>query len=654
MVHGGSDPLIELIEITRDYRDGRHVVHALSDVTLQVVAGEFVCVTGPSGAGKSTLLHLLGGLDRPTAGVYRFGQTNVGSLDGNGMAAFRRDAVGLVLQAESLIWSATAVENVALPASYRGLRRKEREENACELLVSLGLGDRLDHFPHELSGGERQRVAIARALINGSEVILADEPTDGLDSASSARVLKQLGDLATAGRTVLVATHDVGLAPCADSHLEINDGRVVRYETAREPPRWLASPSRSTELVLASKGRRFHIEDLREGFKTIHRSVWRNSRVAAILTGTAIAVAVLSLITVMSVVAGASREGLVAVTQLGLDRIGVSPSGHYGANPVRLSIGDVKAIRDGVANLRHVTGSVSGKKHVQFGARSLEVFVEASDENTPEDLDWSLDQGAFFSPNQDSLREPVAVLGAGVGAALFSGEGNPIGEHVLIDRQPFEVVGVLSRHSARHGLLRDLFDATVYVPFDAGANLLFGADNITIAAFTDDPNGIEAAARAIRDLLVRRHGREGFIVSTRAGTIDEWPAVRRHFEGVVAAVSIGMAFLGGFGVSALLLLSARRRTREIGIRMAVGATRGDIARQFVLEAAILATVGGATGIVGGLGVAYLLTLAHVPIEVASWHILTAFGGTATVGALFGTIPARKAARVDPIAALTRD
>lgn len=654
----GDAPLIELVEISRTYRESGRVVNALSGITFRVAIGQLVCITGPSGAGKSTLLHLLGGLDRPTSGVYRFGGKDVGNLDGHGAAAFRRDAVGLVFQRDCLIESATAVENVGLPAVYRGLRRRDREDRARQLLMSLGLGDRLDHFPAELSGGERQRVAIARALINGGSVILADEPTASLDSANGAQVLRHLRDLARSGRTVLVATHDANTVDSADCHVELRDGRVVRFESERPSPRETPPPQAPTqptiEPVPASTGRRSRMDDLREGFTAMYRSVWRNSRLGTILTVASIAVAILSLVSLMNVVAGAAREGVIAVTHLGLDRIDVDPSGHAGADPVGLSITDVEAIRAQVRNLRQVTGSVGGEKLVQFGDRSVDVFVDASDENTPEELEWPLQRGVFYSPDRDSLREPVAVIGAAVGDALFPGDFDPIGEYVLIDRRPFRVVGVLARRTTGHQVLRDLFDATVYVPFDAGASALFGADDIRIVAFVEDPDAIEGSAKAIRDVLMRRHGREGFMVSTRAGAIDEWEVVRRLFEGILAALSIGMATLGGCGVLVLMLLSVRRRTREIGIRMAVGANARDITRQFVLEAAALAIVGGTVGAVAGMGVSYLLSLAHVPVEVAPWHFLAAFAGVATVAAMFGIVPARRAAKLDPVAALARD
>ena len=236
-----DDPLIELCGVDRTFDDeSGSQVEALVDVTLRIDAGEFVCITGPSGSGKSTLLNILGCLDRPTQGEYRFDGSNVASLDDDGLAAIRRQAFGFVFQSYNLLDSATARQNVELPATYAALPTTRRRERAKELLQSFGMVRRSDHRPAELSGGEQQRVAIARALMNGGRVILADEPTGALDSEQGEAIMVLLADLAKRGHTVVVVSHDPAVAACARRRVELRDGRVVEDSGPMAPDASLA------------------------------------------------------------------------------------------------------------------------------------------------------------------------------------------------------------------------------------------------------------------------------------------------------------------------------------------------------------------------------------------------------------------------------
>ncbi|HEY8368530.1 MAG TPA: ABC transporter ATP-binding protein, partial [Thermodesulfobacteriota bacterium] len=222
-----SAPLLELVGVERVYRTGGAEVRALDGVSLEVHAGEFVAIMGQSGSGKTTLMNVIGCLDRPTGGTYRVAGVDVASLDASGLADLRRHMFGFVFQRYNLLDTATAAENVEIPAIYAGRRRRERLARAHDLLGRLGLGDRTAHRPSELSGGQQQRVSIARALVNDAPVILADEPTGALDSRSGEEVLALLADLHRAGRTVILVTHDPGVAARAERLIQVRDGRIV-------------------------------------------------------------------------------------------------------------------------------------------------------------------------------------------------------------------------------------------------------------------------------------------------------------------------------------------------------------------------------------------------------------------------------------------
>jgi putative ABC transport system ATP-binding protein len=219
--------IVSLERISRTYAMERVRVEALRDVSLEVGQGEFVAIVGPSGSGKSTMMHIIGCLDRPTAGIYRLAGTPVASLDDDGLAHLRSRTIGFVFQSYNLLPRTSALDNVATPLLYQGVGRRERVARATAALERLGLGDRLDHEPTELSGGQQQRVAVARALVTDPALILADEPTGNLDSASGQEVLALLRELHATGRTIVLITHDLEVAAAAERQIHIRDGQIA-------------------------------------------------------------------------------------------------------------------------------------------------------------------------------------------------------------------------------------------------------------------------------------------------------------------------------------------------------------------------------------------------------------------------------------------
>jgi putative ABC transport system ATP-binding protein len=219
--------IISLERVSRIYAMGHVDVPALDDVSLDVATGEFLAIVGPSGSGKSTMMHIIGCLDRPTAGTYRLAGTAVGDLGDDELARVRSRTIGFVFQSYNLLPRTTALDNVATPLLYQGVGRAERQRRAGAALERLGLGDRLHHEPTELSGGQQQRVAVARALVTEPALILADEPTGNLDSRSGAEVMGLLRELNDAGRTVVLITHDADVAAAADRQVHLLDGRIA-------------------------------------------------------------------------------------------------------------------------------------------------------------------------------------------------------------------------------------------------------------------------------------------------------------------------------------------------------------------------------------------------------------------------------------------
>ena len=222
-----ESPIIRLTRVSRTYEMGPVVVPALDDVSLDVQPGEFVAIVGPSGSGKSTMMHILGCLDRPTAGAYELAGTPVADLDDDGLAQLRSRAIGFVFQSYNLLPRTSALDNVATPLLYQGVARGERQDRARAALERLGLGDRVGHEPTELSGGQQQRVAVARALVTEPALILADEPTGNLDSRSGADVMDVFRELHAGGRTIVLITHDPVVAASASRQVHLLDGRIA-------------------------------------------------------------------------------------------------------------------------------------------------------------------------------------------------------------------------------------------------------------------------------------------------------------------------------------------------------------------------------------------------------------------------------------------
>ncbi|RZJ67386.1 MAG: ABC transporter ATP-binding protein [Flavobacterium sp.] len=221
-----AQPIISITGITRDFPLGNEIVHVLKGIDLTINKGEYVALMGPSGSGKSTLMNLLGCLDTPTSGSYILNGKDVSQMTDDELAGIRNKEIGFVFQTFNLLPRTTALNNVALPMVYAGLKKPERSARATEVLTQVGLADRMDHQPNQLSGGQRQRVAVARALVNRPSIILADEPTGNLDSKTSVEIMNLFNEIHANGNTVILVTHEEDIAAYAHRVIRLRDGVV--------------------------------------------------------------------------------------------------------------------------------------------------------------------------------------------------------------------------------------------------------------------------------------------------------------------------------------------------------------------------------------------------------------------------------------------
>jgi macrolide transport system ATP-binding/permease protein len=646
-----APPLIELRNLRKAYGGGATpAVEVLRGVSLTLRAGEFVALVGASGSGKSTLMNLLGCLDRPTSGSYFFAGRDVSRLAPDELAWLRREAFGFVFQGYHLIPTESARENVEVPAIYAGAPAAERRSRASALLTRLGLGDRLDHRPHQLSGGQQQRVSIARALMNGGRILLADEPTGALDSRSGAEVMALLDELAAQGHTVILITHDREVAARAHRIIEIRDGLIVADTAARvSPAAQHTLPPPDLSQAALDRGASL-LADIAEAARAAWRVLWIN-RFRTALTLLGIVIGVASVIIMLAVGAGAQERVLAQMSAFGANRLYVVPAVDSAQSRAgRLTLADAEALR-AVPGVDIVMPYLEGYVVARHGGIDHRTEGGGVNLDFVAGLNWPVARGQFFTAADERSMAKVVLLGERVREVLFPDGTDPIGRHVLLDNVPFLVIGVLAAKGALTGNTNE--DDRVIFPFSTGAGRIFGSHfpswlSIGIA----DLARAEETEQAVEDALRARHRVKDFHIYNRAAAINARSATEQTMTrllGLIAAVSL---LVGGIGVMNIMLMTVRERTREIGIRMATGARRRDILRQFLTEAVVVSLVGGAFGLVLGLGTGLALNAFDVPVIFSVRAVAGAFACALLTGLVFGYLPARKAARLDPVAALT--
>ncbi len=650
-------PLIDLRAIRKSYGGGDSPqVNVLQGIDLSIHAGEFVAIVGASGSGKSTLMNILGCLDRPTSGEYLFAGENVAELGSDELAWLRREAFGFVFQGYHLIPSGSAQENVEMPAIYAGTPAAQRHARAAALLDRLGLGSRTGNRPHQLSGGQQQRVSIARALMNGGHIILADEPTGALDSHSGAEVMTLLDELASQGHVVILITHDRDVAARARRVIEISDGRIVSDTLSEttgdaQPTDALQAVDLRARLAQGSNARSAWKGELLDAVQAAWRVMWIN-RFRTALTLLGIVIGVASVVVMLAVGEGSKRQVMAQMSSFGSNIIylnGKAPSPRAPKGIITLE--EVAALGD-LPEVRMIMPVNGGQAGVRFGNVDHSSYVGGNDTHFPAIFNWPVVEGSYFTEADEQSAAAVAVIGHKVRQKLFGEPIDPIGQYILIENVPFQVVGVLQEKGASSGDLDS--DNRIAIPYSAASIRLFGSQDpeyITIA--TRDADNVKQAEAAIRNLLNQLHnGKQDYELTNNAAMIQAEARTQNTLSlmlGSIAAISL---LVGGIGVMNIMLMTVRERTREIGIRMATGARQSDILRQFLTEAVMLSVVGGLAGIVLALGMGTVLLLSNVAVAFSLSAVAGAFGCALITGVIFGFMPARKAARLDPVAALT--
>ena len=674
----------------------------LKGINLHIKKGEFVAIIGQSGSGKTSLLNIIGTLDEPSSGSYVFANYEVTKLNSDEKSRLRREKIGFIFQRYNLLSLMSAKENVALPAVYAGVSSQKRDERAKELLANLELADKFNSKPNELSGGQQQRVSIARALMNGGDLILADEPTGALDSKSGVMVLDILQRLNSQGHTIVLVTHDPTIAAKAGRIIEIKDGEIIKdslnsnahhFANSEESTSNKENLKSSVDSSLSAKAQNdkngenlaqslnlkensaqkvqipltampqeiktYHLlkNQIIECLKIAYSSILAH-KLRSLLTMLGIIIGIASVVSVVALGLGSQKQILESISRLGTNTIEVRGGRGFGdirSGKVKLALSDLYALKS-LPQLESVEAQDGTSSIATYGNISLSAKMEGGGVSIFSIKGLNLGTGRFFNESEVSNADNVAVIDDNGRKRLFDGflPEQIIGKTIICNKQPFKIIGILEKDSRRPDT-----DITVriYTPYTTLRNKITGSRVVEqiIAKVRDDASPALAEEAMVRTLEIKRGKKDFFTINSDSirQSIEENMATMTLLITCIAVIAL---VVGGIGVMNIMIVSVSERTREIGIRMAIGARKEDILFQFLIEAVMICMMGAVLGV----GLCALIVFAFNSVStdflmiVSSGSVVLGLASSVLIGLIFGFFPAKNAANLNPINALSKE
>lgn len=654
--------MIELKNISKTYQMGTVAVKALDNLSLKISSGEFVAIMGASGSGKSTLMHVLGLLDRVDSGTYSLGGQDITHLSDEQQAHLRNRIIGFVFQQFHLLPRLSALENAELPLIYAGKRHLKAK--AKEEITKVGLSDRMAHRPNELSGGQQQRVAIARSLVNEPLIIFADEPTGNLDSKSKVEIIDILQKLNQDGKTIVIVTHEPEIAAYCRRVIMMRDGAIIsdqRKQPEKNITEVVALEDNLVNNILAksakASGETKFLDYLRQAV-----SAMLANKMRSVLSILGILIGVCSVIAMLALGQGAKESIQKQLASLGSNLLVVRPGSSrlhgvsmQAGTVTRFTLNDIAEMGKLTDVVKSVSPSVSGRGQMVYGNSNWNTQVEGVGADYESIRAAYPAAGRFFTESEVKMREKVILIGATVARELF-GEANPIGQTIKLNLLNFKVIGILPIKGANS--FHDQDDVAV-IPVTTAMFRVFGKEYVdSIYVEAKNPESIDAASAALSALIIKqrrldpKEAQDSFQIRNMSDIKDTLETTTKTMSMLLGAIAGISLLVGGIGIMNIMLVSVTERTREIGLRKAIGATNKDIMVQFLIEAMLMSFLGGVFGVLLGWAVATMITVfAGWSAKVSLFSVILSTSFSLAVGIAFGLWPAKKAAALDPIEAL---
>lgn len=638
--------LIEIEKLNKYFGTSENQAHILKDINLSIDQGDFVAIIGASGSGKSTLMNIIGCLDTASSGVCRIDGKETIAMNADELSDLRQRKFGFIFQRYNLLAALNANENVALPAVYAGMPSRERKSRADALLDKLGLKEKTQNRPNQLSGGQQQRVSIARALMNGGEIILADEPTGALDSKSGETVLEILQDLHREGHTIIMVTHDPNIAATASRVIEIKDGRIIKDERQQ--------PYQHQQKLTKGEYRAPRFWDqLVESFKMATSAIMAH-KLRALLTMLGIVIGIASVISVVALGRGTQQQVLSNINSLGTNTMTIMNGTGFGdrrANLTKnLTVSDAELLnKQGFVDSTTPSSNLSAT--VIYGNTNVTGSVNGVGEQYLNVKGMKMVSGRFFNASEVKEAAQVVVIDANTQKDL--GIIAPVeGKVILVDKKPLKIIGLAEESNNMYQTSLKL-----WTPYTTLMQRISGEKHIdSLTVKVKDEVESQTAEKSVISLLSAKHGKKDFFIMNSDTIKQTITSTTNTLTLLISSIALISLVVGGIGVMNIMLVSVTERTKEIGVRMAIGAKQRNILQQFLIEAILICLLGGVIGILlAGTIITLFNTLgSNFKMLLSLESVVLAVFFSTLIGVVFGYMPAKNASKLNPIVALSQE